>query len=61
MSALFPRNINIRETKYIFLKIYNGNTAHSLQNVQLYKMIAFLWNMGEMLMFLVGLKLKKFL
>lgn len=61
MSALFPVNINVRETKYRFLKIHNSNTAHSLKTVQLYKMIAFLRNMGEVLMSLVGLKLKKFL
>lgn len=54
-------NINVRETKYTFLKIYNSNIAHSLKTVQLYKITAFLWNMGEVLMFLVGLKLKKFL
>lgn len=61
MSALFPMNINVRETKYTFFKICNSHIAHSLKTIQLYKMIAFLWNMGEVLMFLVGLKLKKFL
>lgn len=61
MTALFPLNMNVTETKYTFLKTYNSNIALSLKTVQLYKMIAFLWNMGEVLMFLVGLKLKKFL
>ena len=61
MTSLFPLNINVRETKHTFLNTYNSNTAYSLKTVQLYKMIAFLWNMGEVLMFLVGLKLKKFL
>lgn len=61
MSALFPSNINVRGTKYTFLKIRNSNTAHSPKTVQLYKVTAFLRNMGEVLMFWVGLKLKKFL
>ena len=61
MTSFFPLNINVRETKHTFLKTYNSNIAHSLKTVQLYKMIAFLWNMGEVLMFLAGLKLKKFL
>lgn len=60
MSVLFPLNINVRKSKYTFLKICNSNIAHSLKTIQLYKMIAFLWNMGEVLLFLVHLKLKKF-